>query len=167
MGKKGEMLRLQKKQRATYTFTGEQLEAHDSAVIADFRRRYEEDLRSRAQAEEARINAMIDDEWKRREEIFTDQGGNESIFNLLSMTLAVPVAVLMDEFGWRPLPEKQKMHPRAWLARFVVCCEEILNEIAEDENKDIREYCMAVWDRSNVKLEYREEKWAEVIPVEE
>lgn len=158
MGKKGDLLRAQKAQTSTYTFTREQLKAHDMAVVEDYKKRFDFRLRQEFKAEEDRVNAVIMEEWKRREQIFSDHGGNESMFTLLSMTLAVPIEVLIDEFGWRTLPdEKHKMHPRSRLARFVLRCQEILEGIATDEKQDIREYCAKVWERSGVKLQYAEE----------
>lgn len=158
MGKKGDLLRLQKKQKTTYTFTREQLEARDRAVEEDYKRRYDERLRAAFKAEEDRVNAEIAQEWKRREEIFGNHGGNDSVYNLMALTIAVPIEVLVDEFGWKPLPpEGHKVHPHSRLARFVIRCEEILNDISEDENKDIRTYCEDVWQRTGVRLSITED----------
>lgn len=38
MGKKGDLLRAQKAQTSTYTFTREQLKAHDMAVVEDYKK---------------------------------------------------------------------------------------------------------------------------------
>lgn len=153
MGKKGEALRAAKLKNTVYTFTREQLEERDRAVEAAYKERYEDRLRAMFKAEQERIDAEIAAEWKRREEIFGDRGGNDSVYNLMALTIAVPIEVLIDEFGWRPLPpEGHKVHPSSRLARFVIRCEEILNEIAEDEKKDIRTYCDEVWKRTGVRL---------------
>ena len=157
MGKKGEALRAAKLANTRYTFTREQLEERDRAVEAAYKERYEERLRAMFKAEEERINAEIAEEWKRREEIFGDRGGNDSVYNLMALTIAVPIEVLIDEFGWRPLPpENRKIHPRSRLARFVIRCEETLNAIADDETKDIRAYCDEVWQRTGVRLNLTE-----------
>ena len=158
MGKKGDALRAAKLKNTVYTFTREQLEERDRAVEKAYRERYEERLRAAFEAERERVDAEIAAEWKRREEIFGNRGGNDSVYNLMALTIAVPIEVLISEFGWRPLPpEGHKVHPRSRLARFVVRCEEILNEIAEDENKDIRVYCEEVWQRTGVRLNTVEE----------
>lgn len=158
MGKKGEALRAAKLANTRYTFTREQLEERDRAVEKAYRERYEERLRAAFKAEKERCDAEIAAEWKRREEIFGNRGGNDSVYNLMALTIAVPIEVLISEFSWKPLPQEgHKVHPRSRLARFVVRCEEILNEIAEDENKDIRAYCEDVWQRTGVRLNTVEE----------
>ena len=156
MGKNGVLLRVAKKQSTVYTFTREQLEARDRAVEQAYKERFDERLRAAFKAEEERVNAEIAKEWKRREEIF-GKGGTDGMYNLLALTIAVPIMVLIDEFGWKPLPpEHKRLHPRSRLARFVICCEDILNDISSDENKDIRAYCEAAWQRSGVKLSTQE-----------
>ena len=157
MGKKGEALRAAKLQNTRYTFTREQLEERDRTVEKAYKERYEDRLRAMFKAEQERVDAEIAAEWKRREEIFGDRGGNDSIFNLMALTIAVPIEVLIDEFDWRPLPpEEHKVHPRSRLARFVIRCEEILNAIAEDETKDIRTYCEEVWQKTGARLNLTE-----------
>ena len=157
MGKKGEVLRAAKQSQTCYTFTREQLLAHDRAVVDDYKKRFDDRLREAFKAEEERVNAEIQAEWRKRADLFSGTG-MDNIYTLLSMTLAVPIEVLIDEFGWRPLPpENRKMHPRSRLARFVIRCQEILDDIATDEKKDIRTYCQHVWDRSGVRFQYGDE----------
>ena len=158
MGKNGALLRAEKRKNTVYTFTREQLEARDRAVEQAYKERFDERLRAAFKAEQERIDAEIAAEWQRREEIFGNRGGNDSVYNLLALTIVVPIMVLIDEFGWRPLPpEHKRMHPRSKLARFVICCEDILNDISSDENKDIRTYCEEVWQRSGVKMSTTQE----------
>lgn len=155
MGKKGDALRAQKAQASRYTLTRAEIDAIRHQAVQDYIAKFRENLKKEFDAEKARIDEEVRAEWKRREEIFSDHGGPESMFTLMSMTLAVPIAVLLDEFGWRPLPdEKHKVHPRSRLGRFVLGCEERLNEIAEDEKQDIGRFCEEVWKRSGVRLHY-------------
>ena len=157
MGKKGEALRAAKQAQSCYTFTREQLLAHDRAVVDDYKKRFDDRLREAFKAEEERVNAEIQAEWRKRADLFSGTG-MDNIYTLLSMTLAVPIEVLIDEFGWRPLPaEDKKVHPRSRLARFVIRCQEILDDIATDEKKDIRTYCQHVWERSGVRFQYGDE----------
>lgn len=156
MGKNGALMRAAKKQKTTYTFTREQLEARDRTVEQAYQERFDERLRAAFKAEEERVNAEIAKEWKRRERIF---GGDDEMFKLLSMTISIPAMVLVDEFDWKPLPAgNRKMHPRAKLARFVTICQDIFNEIAEDRNRDIMDYCREAWDKTGVRLDYGEEE---------
>lgn len=161
MGKKGDALRAAKQQAVIWHLTREQMAAHDRAVVEDYKKRFDENLRAAFRAEEERINAEILAEWKRRADLFSGTG-LDNIYTLLSMTLAVPIAVLIEEFGWRPLPaENRKMHPRSRLARFTLRCQEILEDIASDEQKDIRTYCEQVWEQSGVRFQYGAEEGKE------
>lgn len=139
MGKKGEALRASKMKNVTYTFTREQLARRDEAVKREYQRQYDERLRMQARAEEQRLN--------------------DRRLSILPLMMAIPIEVLLDEFGWRPLPEEGKyIHPRSRLARFVLACEDRLNALTEEETKEtLEEYCSRVWEKSGVRLERTEE----------
>lgn len=108
MGKNGAALRERKLQTSTYTFTRAQLEEHDQLVIkariekirADLMEQMEKDFAQKA--EEA--NRAIEEEWKRREELFKGDDWSSNFFLLLSLLLAVSSRVLVERFGWAPLP---------------------------------------------------------------
>lgn len=135
MGKNGEALRASKMKNVTYTFTREQLARRDEALKQEYQRQYDERLRMQARAEEQRLN--------------------DRRLSILPLMMAIPIEVLLDEFHWRPLPEEGKyIHPRSRLARFVLCCEDKLNELTEDETKQsLEDYCRKVWEKSGVRLE--------------
>ena len=60
MGKSGILLRQMGKKTATYTFTGEQLEAHDRAVIEAYKKSRDSQLKR----EEKENDAHISNAWK-------------------------------------------------------------------------------------------------------
>lgn len=140
MGKNGKAMRAEKMRTTVYTFTREQLEARDRALEADYQRRFDERLRQVAKEETDRIN--------------------EQRLQVLPLVMAVPIEVLLDEFGWRPLPGENKwLNPRSRLARFVVACGERLNDLVENMSQEVLdEYCRQVWERSGVRLDRREEE---------
>ena len=112
MGKKGELLRLQKKQRATYTFTGEQLEAHDQAIVAARADKIKRDLMEQMEKEyaarEEHVKKVIEEEWKSREELFRGEDMADNFFLILSLLLATSCRVLIEKFHWKPIPKDGK-----------------------------------------------------------
>lgn len=138
MGKNGDALRASKMKNVTYTFTREQLARRDEALKREYQRQYDERLRMQARAEEQRLN--------------------DRRLSILPLMMAIPIEVLLDEFGWRPLPEGRRIHPRSRLARFVLACEDRLNALTEEETKEtLEEYCQKVWEKSGARLERTEE----------
>lgn len=103
MGKKGELLRQQKKDRVTYTFTAAQLIEHDKHVLeskkADIMRDCQERLDAEMKEREAEMQKMVEDEWHKREQLFSSGDKARDFFNLLSYTMAVSARVLVERFG--------------------------------------------------------------------
>lgn len=81
MGKKGDALRASKAQSATYTFTRAQLEEHDRKVLEAYKERVREEckehLKEQIEQHQRDIDRHIDEEWKKREEIFRAEDGTE------------------------------------------------------------------------------------------
>ena len=156
MGKKGELLRLQKKKSATYTFTGEQLEAHDRIVVEAATDKIKRDLMAKMEKEyaerEAYIKKVIADEWKAREELFRNDDLEENFFTILSLLLATSCRVLIEKFHWKPIPKDGKYDRRNRTMRFSDCLIDEINSIVEDEMKDIRTYCDEVYEQYGVKF---------------
>lgn len=162
MGKNGDALRQRKIQTSTYTFTRARLEEHDEMVIkariekirADLYAQMEKDFAQKA--EEA--NRAIEEEWKRREELFKGDDWSSNFFLLLSFLLAVSSRVLVERFGWAPLPKDRYYNHRYRLARFGDAVAEEISGICNDEMKDIRRYCDEVYDLYGVKFQLEEEE---------
>ena len=162
MGKNGAALRARKMQTTTYTFTRAQLEEHDRVVIEAKKEQirkdcYEQMEKDFAQkAEEA--NRAIEEEWKRREELFKGDDWSSNFFMMLSFLLAVSSRVLVERFGWAPLPKDRLYNHRYRLARFGDAVAEEISGICNDEMKDIRRYCDEVYDLYGVKFQLEEEE---------
>ena len=156
MGKKGELLRLQKKQRATYTFTGEQLEAHDQAIVAARADKIKRDLMEQMEKEyaarEEHVKKVIEEEWKSREELFRGEDMADNFFLILSLLLATSCRVLIEKFHWKPIPKDGKYDHRNRTMRFSDYLIDEINAIVEDETKDIRRYCDEVYEEYGVKF---------------
>ena len=156
MGKKGELLRLQKKQRATYTFTGEQLEAHDQAIVAARADKIKRDLMEQMEKEyaarEEHVKKVIEEEWKSREELFRGEDMADNFFLILSLLLATSCRVLIEKFHWKPIPKDGKYDRRNRTMRFSDYLIDEINSIVEDETKDIRRYCDEVYEEYGVKF---------------
>lgn len=156
MGKKGELLRLQKKQRATYTFTGEQLEAHDQAIVAARADKIKRDLMEQMEKEyaarEEHVKKVIEEEWKSREELFRGEDMADNFFLILSLLLATSCRVLIEKFHWKPIPKDGKYDRRNRTMRFSDYLIDEINAIVEDETKDIRRYCDEVYEEYGVKF---------------
>lgn len=139
MGKKGELLRQQKAQNVTYTFTRAQLEEHDKKILETYKERVREDCREqlRAQAAEYQkeIDRHIDEEWERREALIHEENG---ISELLSLLLCVSSRILIEDFGWKPIG---KVTRRNKTVKFAEKFAETITDICTDESKDIRAYC--------------------------
>jgi len=156
MGKKGDLLRIQKKQRATYTFTGEQLDAHDQMVLKAGADKIKRDLMEKMEREyaekEAHIKKVIEDEWKSREELFKGEDMADNFFLILSLLLATSCRVLIEKFHWKPIPQDGKYDRRNRTMRFSDCLIDEINSIVEDEMKDIRTYCDEVYEKYGVRF---------------
>lgn len=160
MGKKGDLLRAMKVQQKTYTFTHEQLQEHDRVVIRDALVKAEKELMKKAQAEydakNEELQKFIADEWETREKIFMENHPNENVISLMSLLLATSCRVLIERFGWKPIPKDGIYDRRNRTMRFADYVVDELDKITQDENADIRKYCAETYDLYGVKFEVRE-----------
>lgn len=156
MGKNGALLRAQKMQKTTYTFTRAQLEEHDKAVIEAKKERIRADLYEQMNADfrkkQDEIQKAIDEEWHKREEMFKGGSWSDSFFLILSLLLAVSSKVLVEQFDWTPLPKDRYFTRRYRLARFADAVASEVDGICNDEMQDIRRYCEDVYQRYGVKF---------------
>lgn len=156
MGKKGDLLRALKAQKS-YTFTHEQLKEHDRVVAIDALKRAEVELKKKVDAEYAAKNAeiqqFITDEWKSREEIFMESHPNDNVISIMGLLMATSSRVLIEKFGWKPIPKDGKYDRRNRTMRYADCLVDELQRIMNDENADIRRYCEETYDLYGVKFE--------------
>ena len=149
MGKNGAAMRAAKEKSVTYTFTKEQLREHDIMVI----RSEEERLQKRLDELRAEKNKELDEyltaEWKKREELFAQS--HDSIVSLLGIMLSVPARILVEKFGWEPVPKDWNGVSNIPLARFSNAIVDEINSIAVDDAKDIRKYCEETYEKCGVK----------------
>jgi len=160
MGKKGDLLRAMKAQQTTYTFTKAQLMEHDRVVIRDALMKAEKELMKKAQAEydakNEELQKFIADEWETREKIFMENHPNENVISLMSLLLATSCRVLIERFGWKPIPKDGIYDRRNRTMRFADCVVDEIGKITQDENADIRKYCAETYDLYGVKFEVTE-----------
>lgn len=154
MGKNGDALRAAKRQKTVYSFTREQLEARDRAVIAKYKDTCMEKVNKYLADEKRAIDAEIEKEWKKREEDFGGADSQERFLNTLAYMLSVCSQVLVRDFKWMPLPKDKKPDPRMKLVRFGTAVAKEVEQICDDEDIDIRRYCEQVYESCGVKFEW-------------
>ena len=141
----------------TYTFTHEQLKEHDRVVAIDALKRAEVELKKKVDAEyeakNAEIRQFITDEWKSREEIFMESHPNDNVISIMGLLMATSSRVLIEKFGWKPIPKDGKYDRRNRTMRYADCLVDELQRIMNDENADIRRYCEETYDLYGVKFE--------------
>ena len=148
MGKNGALLRQQKAERATYTFTKAQLEEHDRQVRLDTISRKKEELRGYARE-------VLDHDFEERAKLLT--GSAEDVtFNVFSMLISISCRVLVERFGWKPIWKHSTRRQR--LARFVNAVSEEAERIINDEMLDIRKYSAEAWEITGVRFEATNEE---------
>lgn len=148
MGKKGELLRAQKAQRATYTFTAEQLKEHDRQVRMAAIERKREDLKNYARD-------VLDKDFAERQKLL--EGSAEDVtFTVFSMLISISTVVLVRDFGWKPIWKHTTRRNR--LARFVTAVQEEAERLVNDELLDIRKYAAEAWEITGVRLEATDEE---------
>lgn len=106
MGKKGDLLRKLKKQKATYTFTGEELEARDRDIYRKARESMLPELKQKVLEYEKQSlkeqHADLDAYWKEKHAQFKEGGTESTMANTMAYTMALCCRVLIEQFGWKP-----------------------------------------------------------------
>ena len=143
MGKKGDLLRQQKAQRATYTFTREQLDEHDRQVRMAAIERKKTDLKQYARS-------VLDKDFAERQKLLEGSAADVT-FNVFSMLISISCVVLVRDFGWKPIWKHTTSRNR--LARFVIAVQGETERLVNDELLDIRKYAADAWEMTGVKLE--------------
>lgn len=150
MGKNGQLLRMQKAQRVTYTFTREQLEEHDRQVRLATINQKKEDLRNYARD-------VLDKDFAERAKLLEGSATDVTV-NVFSMLISISCVVLVQQFGWKPIWKHSTRRNR--LARFVTAVQQETERLVNDELLDIRKYAAKAWDITGVRFEPSEEESA-------
>lgn len=148
MGKNGQLLRMQKAQRVTYTFTREQLEAHDRQVTMEAINRKKDELKNYARG-------VLDADFAERQKLLEGSATDVTV-NVFSMLISISCVVLVQQFGWKPIWKHSTRRNR--LARFVTAVQEETERLVNDELLDIRKYAAEAWDITGVRFEAGEEE---------
>lgn len=154
MGKKGDLLRAAKKQSAHYTFTGAELEAHDAAVRAAYRKdlvgRLKEEARIASAEYEEDVKQRIRDHWDGIAREFYTPDEQENTNNMISYLLAISSRVLIEKFHWKPAP-KDYYDRRNRTVQFAEAVVAELERVTQSENMDIRAYSEETYELYGVK----------------
>lgn len=150
MGKNGQLLRMQKAQRVTYTFTREQLEAHDRQVAMEAINRKKDELKNYARG-------VLDADFAERQKLLEGSATDVTV-NVFSMLISISCVVLVQQFGWKPIWKHSTRRNR--LARFVTAVQQETERLVNDELLDIRKYAAKAWDITGVRFEPSEEESA-------
>lgn len=102
---KGALNRKAKKQKTVYTFTAEELEAHDMAIYRQARESALPELRQKLivlqnQSLEEQ-HAALDAYWREKHEEFKEGGTETTMSNSIAFTMAICCRVLIEKFGWK------------------------------------------------------------------
>lgn len=147
MGKNGQLLRMQKAQRVTYTFTREQLEEHDRQVRMEAINRKKDELKDYARG-------ILDKDFAERQKLL-EGSATDVTFNVFSMLISISCVVLVRQFGWKPVWKHSTK--RSKLIRFVMAVQQETERLVNDELLDIRKYAAEAWDITGVRFEPGEE----------
>ena len=148
MGKKGDLLRQMKaaKQSQQMVPVGRDmggkaimvpkyvLDQHDHEVREQYRMKCEVEVKAQWDQKREEVNQMIDEEWKKRD-------NNENILHLLALLSNIWLEVLVEDFGFPRYVGRRNKTQRAaesFMTR--------MNDIAKDENKDIRTHAEEVYE---------------------
>ena len=147
MGKNGALLRQQKAQRATYTFTREQLEEHDRQIRMETINRKKDELKAYARG-------VLDADFAERQKLLEGSATDVTV-NVFCMLISISCVVLVRDFGWKPIWKHSTSRNR--LARFATAVQQETERLVNDELLDIRKYAAKAWDITGVRLEPGEE----------
>ena len=156
MGKKGDLLREAKKQRATYVFTAEQLQEHDRQVLLNHVELLEAKVGPKVEAEmqrrEEEAKAVIQKEWAERAKEFQSGTPEDNMMAMLQYLLSVSSRVLIEKFHWSAIPKDGKYDRRNRTMRFAECLISEIEKISEDDSMDIRQYAEDTYNLYGVRF---------------
>lgn len=143
-----------------YQYTLAQIEEIKRQAVQAQREKLKEiltaEFNAKWEAKEKAINKAIDEEWKRREALFSDGDAAERMERVLGLLLTVPVRILCEKFRWQPVRDENDR--RSKLLRFSEAVVAEVNRICGDDHEDVRAYSQDVYEKYGVKYEMQEEK---------
>ena len=156
MGKKGAAMRAAKMQNTTYSFTAAQLEEHDKMILREFRQRVVDDVSKQAdeifaEREKAAMQAAVE-EWEKREKAFSENHPNDNAVSCVSLLMATTARVLVERFGWKPIPKDGNYDRRNRLVQFCEAVTDEVYKITDPDNADILKYCDETYDLYGVRF---------------
>jgi len=140
MGKKGEAMRAAKRAAKIYTFTQDELDAHDALVIHTRKERIKADMQQTADRMNAELNEAVRKEWEEREQLFSDKGLNNNLVEIIALLIAISARTLVEDFKWEPLPVDGNYRKSRKLAKFCEAVALRVMNICGDDKVDIRQY---------------------------
>lgn len=135
MGKNGQLMREKKKQTARL-YTDEQIEE----IRVEARRSQSEllkaDLNKMLDEHEKNLREQIDKEWEQKYREFQSGVSEDDRLSYLRCTLAIPLKVLIERFGWKPM-YGDRWDKLSKTYKFMFAMMDEINEIGKDKTKDI------------------------------
>lgn len=159
MGKKGDLLRAAKKEKATYHFTGSQLKEHDRDVIRAWQEKAFPYLKLKAEEANAEyreeVIASVDRRWNERAKMFRDNGWQENMINWMSYTLSLSCRVLIEQFGWKPATSRGR-HTK--IMKYAEALTNEINKLSASEEHDIVSYAEETYRLYNLSFDTADEE---------
>ena len=143
MGRTGAALRAAKAQTVRYTFTKEQLEARDRALIKEYRENTQK-------LQEQEVMKQVREEFAEREKDFKEKttafykdleaefftaDANENFQAYMQYLLALSCRILIEQFGWPAITDHASR-----TRRFASALVEELYKLIEDPDQNIQSY---------------------------
>ena len=156
MGKNGAAMREAKIDRKI-TMTERELIAHDKVVVENYRDRVLDDVKNKAdeiyKKREQEIIREAVAEWERREQAFMQNHPVDNAVSCLSLLLATTARVLIEHFGWKPIPQDGNYDGRNRLVQYCKYVEQEIDKITADPEKaDIIAYCEETFQLYGVRF---------------
>lgn len=108
-----------------------------------------------------------DDYWNDLEAKFRSADSEENFMNMLQYHLSVGCRVLVEHFGWKPIPKDGIFDRRHKLMKYVDLVVHEIQDVCEDETKDIMTYAQETFDLYGCKFEFKEPEETETYEFEE
>lgn len=141
-----------------YHFTKEQLTEHDKQVSRQAVKNAEQyvvkkqtDAMEEKYAEHMkRFEKESEEFWEKAQSEFKKGSEEENFWAWCRVMWAIPIEVLVETFGWKPLTEECCGDNRQNLVKFCNKCVEIISRVSQEELIDIRTYCKNVAEKYGV-----------------
>jgi hypothetical protein len=153
VGKKGMLLREQKRINAARMYTPAEIEQIKRQAVAEDRAAMEKIREMQRAAEGEAIQNLMNKEWKEREQAMRGADDEESFQKVLALMMHIPVTVLCEKFRWKPIEDESDN--RNHLKKFTDAIAAEVDRICSDEYMDIRKYAEECYKKYGVKFEVK------------